>query len=190
MRCDFPAALVAYRKGLALQPDNAVAASNLGVTQLWMGRSAEAVASLEVAVRHAPNEYLVRANLGDAYRAVGRNEAKAADAYARSIALAREQLRLNPRDATAHSYIATDLAKTGHAAEADAEMNRALELDSKDASILVDAAVVAALAGRKAEAIDWLRKGVQAGYCRDVIARQPEFESLRRETAFAEITKR
>ena len=190
MRCDFPAALEAYRKALALHPDDAVVASNLGVTQLWMGRSAEAVASLELAARLAPNEHVVRANLGDAYRAVGGNEVKAADAYLRSIALAREQLRLNPRDATAHSYIATDLAKTGHAAEAAEEMKQALELDSKDASILVDAGVVAALAGRKAEAIDWLRKAVQAGYCRVVIARQPEFESLHRETAFAEITKR
>ena len=35
-------------------------------------------------------------------------------------------------------------------------MRRALELNSKDADILVDAAVVSALAGRKAEAIGWL----------------------------------
>jgi len=184
MSCDFSAALEAYHKALALRPDNPIVASNLGVTQLWMGRHEEAVVSLELAARHAPNDYLVRANLGDAYRALGGKNAKAADAYTRSIGQAREQLRLNPSDATAHSYAATDLAKTNHPAEAAAEMKRALELDAKEASILVDAAVVAALAGRKAEAIGWLRKAVAAGYCRAVIARQPEFEALRADPAF------
>jgi TolB-like protein/Flp pilus assembly protein TadD len=187
MRCDFAAALEAYRKALALRPDNPIVASNLGVTQLWMGRYAEALASLELATRYAPNDYLVRANLGDAYRAVRGKEAKAIESYARSIALAREQLRLNSRDAIAHSYAATGLAKTNHAAEAAEEMKQALDLDPKEPSILLDAAVVAALAGRTAEAIGSLRKAVEAGYCRDIIARQPEFERLRKDPRFQAI---
>jgi Flp pilus assembly protein TadD/TolB-like protein len=187
MSCDFTAALDAYGKALALRPDNPIAASNMGVTQLWMGRSAEAVASLEIAARYAPNEYEVHANLGDAFRALGGQEARAGEAYARSVALAREQLRLNSRDAKAHSYAASGLAKTKHAAEAAEEMKKALALDAKEPSILVDAAVVAVLAGRKTEATDWLRRAVSAGYCRVVIARQPEFEALRNDPAFQAI---
>jgi Serine/threonine protein kinase len=187
MSCDFPAALEAYGKALALRPDNPIAASNLGVTQLWMGRYAEALASLELAARYAPNDYLVRANLGDAYRAVRGKEAKAIESYTRSIALAREQLRLNSRDAIAHSYAATGLAKTNHAAEAAEEMKQALDLDPKEPSILLDAAVVAALAGRTAEAIGSLRKAVDAGYCPAIIARQPEFERFRKDPEFQTI---
>jgi serine/threonine-protein kinase len=186
MRCDFPAAFEAYSKALALRPDNPIAASNLGVTQLWMGRYSEAVASLEVAARYAPKNYQVHANLGDAYRSVKEPE-KAADAWARSIALAREQLRLNPRDAIAHSYAATGLAKVSHAAEAAEESKQALALDPKEPSIFVDAAVVAALAERTAEALGMLRRAVEAGYCRDIIARQPEFERLRKESGFQAI---
>jgi serine/threonine protein kinase/Flp pilus assembly protein TadD len=184
MSCDFAAALDAYGKALALRPDDPIAASNLGVTQLWMGRDAEAVASLELAARYAPNNLQVWANLGDAYRAVRGNEAKAAGAYTRSISLAREQLRLNPRDAMTHSYAATSLAKTKHAAEASTEMMQALELAPKEPSILVDAAVVAALIGRTADAVGWLRKAVSAGYCRTIIAQQPEFEGFRNDPEF------
>ena len=186
MSCDFPAALEAYRKALALRPDNPIAASNLGVTQLWTGRYAEAIASLELAARSAPKNFQIQANLGDAYRAV-KKPANAAAAYERSVALAREQLRLNPRDATAHTYPATGLAKTDHAAEAAAESKQALDLDPKEPSILLDAAVVAALAGQAAEAMDSLRKAVAAGYCRTIIARQPEFERFRKDPAFQAI---
>ena len=171
---------------LSLRPDNPIAASNLGVTQLWTGRYPEAVTSLELAARYAPKNYRIQANLGDAYRAV-KKPASTAAAYARSIALAQEQLRLNPRDAVAHSYAATGLAKTNRAAEAAAEVKQAIELEPKEPSILLDAAVVAALAGRTAEAMDSLRKAVAAGYCRTIIARQPEFERFRNDPAFQAI---
>ena len=185
--CDFPGALEAFRKALALKPDNAVVASNLGVTQLWMGLYEEAIVSLELAARYSPKECRIRANLGDAYRAVLGKEDKAAEAYASAIAAAREQFRLNPRDAPAHSYAATSLAKTNHAAEAREEIRQALELDPKNPDILVDAGVVAALEGRSAEAIGFVRKAVEAGYCRSIIARQPEFEFLRKDPAFQAI---
>ena len=186
MSCDFSAALEAYRKALALRPDNPIAASNLGVTHLWTGRYPEAVTYLELASRYAPKNYQIQANLGDAYRSV-RKPAKATAAYERSIALAREELRLNPREAIAHSYLATGLAKTSHPAEAAVEVNQALDLDPKEPSILLDAAVVAALGGRTAEAMGSLRKAVEAGYCRTIIARQPEFERFRKEPAFQAI---
>jgi len=66
-------------------------------------------------------------------------------------------------------------------------MKEALAIDAKDPSILVDAAVVAALAGRKPEALDWLRKGVEAGYCRGIISRQEEFEPFRKDPDFQRI---
>ena len=184
MSCDFGAALDAYRKALALQPNNPVAASNLGVTQLWMGRYPEAVVSLELAARNAPNSYRIMGNLADAYRAVPGKEAKASETYTRAVALAREQLRLNARDALAHSCVATGLAKNNHAAEAATEMRLALELAPKDPDILLDGAVVAALAGRTSDAIGFLRRSVEAGFCRAIIARQPEFERFRKDPAF------
>jgi Flp pilus assembly protein TadD/TolB-like protein len=186
MACDFQPALGAFARALALRPNDAAAASNLGVTQLWMGRYRDAAASLELAARNNPNDFRIQTNLGDARRAVGQASDAAAN-YARSLALAKEQLRLNARDAQAHSYAATSLAKMGGREEANAQMKQALAIDAKDPGILVDAAVVAALAGRKAEAIGWLRKAVEAGYCRGIIARLEEFEPFRKDSEFRAI---
>jgi Flp pilus assembly protein TadD/TolB-like protein len=186
MRCNYPAALEAYKKALQIDPNYPSAISNLGMTLLWTGHPVEAAASLERAAREKPADFQIRGNLGDAYRAQG-DPRKAGEAYATSIALSRAQLGLNPNDATAMSYAATGLAKTGHPAEAQEQMRGALVLDQKDPNILSDAAIVAAIAGRDAEAIAFLRRAVDAGYCREIITRQPEFARLQQNPEFRSI---
>jgi len=186
MRCDFPAALVAFRRALELAPKDPSALSNLGMAQLWTGHPAEAVASLERAAGESPSSFMIAGNLGDAYRARG-DSSKAGVAYARSIALARAQLDLNPKHAVARSYVATGLAKTGHSVEASQEMARAIALDPKEPDLFSDAAIVAALVGRDADALAWLRKAVAAGYCRQTIAAQPEFARFRDNPDFRSI---
>jgi Flp pilus assembly protein TadD len=156
------------------------------MTLLWTGHPAEAVTSLERASTRKPDDYQIRGNLGDAYKARG-DAQKAGEAYSRSVVLARAQLALNPNDAAAMSYAATGLAKTGHPAEAKRLMREALALDQKDPNILSDAAVVAALAGRDAEALTLLRRAADAGYCREIIGRQPEFAGLQPNAEFRSI---
>ncbi len=186
MRCNFPAALQAYREAISLDAKEPSAFTNLGMTQLWSGHAAEAVASLERGARETPNDYLLQGNLGDAYRARG-DSAKASAAYARSVALARVQLGLNPNDVRARCFVATGLAKTGHIAEAQEDMARVTALDPGVPEVYVDAAIVAALAGIDREALDWLRKAASAGYCRDIIQRQPEFARFRDKPEFRSI---
>lgn len=187
MTGDFAGATDAYRKALALSPTDPSALSNLGLNQLWTGHAAEAIELLEKAAKLSPNEFDIRGNLGDAYRAVRGYEAKASETYTRSVALAREQLRLNPRDFRAQSFVASGLAKTGHLDEAEKEMRKALDLAPKDPEILADAAVVTALAGRDSETLELLKKAVAAGYCGAILARQPEFNRLHDEPAFRSI---
>ncbi len=184
--CDSAAALENLRKAAALKPDDPYLASNLGMTQLWTGRYAEAVTSLERAVHESPNDYQMWSNLGDAYRGAGQ-EPRAREAYDRAIALAREELRINPKEAAAMSAIATGLARTGRVAEGRSRMQEALALDSSDSNVLSDAAIVAALDGRREDALSFLRRAVAAGYCRTTIARQPEFASLRDDADFRSI---
>jgi Flp pilus assembly protein TadD len=179
MQCDYPAALAEYRRALDLKSDDADTASNLGLTQLWMGLYSDAVASLEKATKQAPSDYRHWGSLGDAYRGAAAPREKAAAAYGRSISLARAQLELNPQDAAAYSFIATGLARTGHSSEANEAMQKALALDANNPNVLSDAAIVAALGGHDAEAINLLKKAIASGYCPAIIARQPEFERLR-----------
>jgi Flp pilus assembly protein TadD/TolB-like protein/predicted Ser/Thr protein kinase len=184
--CDAAGAVEVFRTARKLSPKDPYVASNLGMTQLWSGHAADAVASLESAAKELPNDYQIRGNLADALRDSGQEE-KARESYDRAVTLAREQLRVNPRDASAFSAVATGLARTGRVADARAPMLEALAIDSADANILSDAACVAALAGRKEEALGLLRRALAAGYCRSTIARQPDFNSLRDDAEFRSI---
>jgi Flp pilus assembly protein TadD/TolB-like protein len=186
MNCALSEAMEAFRKARKLAPNDPTALSNLGMTELWTGRSKEAVATLELAVKSAPADFMIEGNLGDAYGLVG-DTTKSQEAYGRAVALARTQLVVNPKDVTALCSVATGLAKTGHAAEAVEEMRRALALMANDPAVLSEAAVVNALAGRDAEALDGLRQAVAAGYCREIIARQPEFARFAGDPTFQAI---
>jgi serine/threonine protein kinase/Flp pilus assembly protein TadD len=187
MRCSYPAAIEAFHAALTIDPKNASAASNLGMTQLWSGRAADAAVALERAASLTPNDYRIWGNLGDAYSELPGESRKAASAYARSIELAHDQIRLNPKDSEAYSYVATSLARTGRTAEADAPMREALRLETTDPTVFADAATVAALAHRDGEALDFLRKAVAAGYCPSIFTYRPEFVRFRDNPEFRSI---
>ena len=187
MRCNFSAAIEAFRIALVLDKKSGSAASNLGLTQLWAGQRAEAVVSLERAAAGTPGSFRIWGNLGDAYAETPSAAAKAAAAYERSISLAREALKLNPKDAEALSYVATGLAHTGHGPEADAPMREALRIETKDPTVFADAATVAALSHRDTEALQFLRKAVEAGYCPSILTLRPEFARLRESPEFRSI---
>ncbi len=176
--CDFPAAAEALRRALALRPGDPIAASNLGLALLWTEHPREAVSSLEIATRNAPNDFQVWAAYGDALSESGA-KTEAARAYERAVALGRDALRLNPADVAAHSVLGATLARSGRLEEGAKELQAALALDDRHPNVLADAATVAALRGQTGETLSWIRRAVAAGYCREVIARQPEFASLR-----------
>ncbi len=186
LRCDFAQALQALRKARELAPKDVFIASNLGMTQLWTGHPKEAVATLRGAASEAPNDFQIWGNYGDALAEDGQT-GRAREAYERSITLARGALRLNPANADAAAHVATGLARTARPEEAQREMQNALALEETQPAMLADAAIVSALGGRKQEALDWLRKAVEAGYCRDIIARSPELVSLRDSPEFRSI---
>jgi|RhiMetdeSRZDD1v2_1073273.scaffolds.fasta_scaffold05918_6 tetratricopeptide (TPR) repeat protein len=186
LACDFAAAVPAFRKALEIRPTDPIAANNLGLTLLWTGYPREAASTLAQATRNAPGDFQVWASYGDALAENG-EKPRAADAYARAIELARGALRVNPSDAAAHSVLATSLARTGNADEGAREMQTALSLDDRQPNVLADAATVAALRKNPREALDWIRRAVGAGYCREIIARQPEFSTLRGTPEFRSI---
>jgi hypothetical protein len=67
-------------------------------------------------------------------------------------------------------------------------MQRGLALGGgKDPVAFADAATVAALAGRDDDALALLRKAVAAGYCPEILTRQPEFARFRDKPDFRAI---
>lgn len=176
-------ALAAYQRSISIEP-NSASYSNLGTVYYMLGRYDEACTAYEHATALAPTDYLVWANLGDAYRwAPGRRE-EAAGAYAKALVNARGALAVNPRDALVHAVIASSLAKSGRLTDADGAIALALKIDPTNPNVLYQTALVNVLQGSHDKALTWLQRAIAAGYPAGAAARDPEFGSLRHDPAF------
>jgi len=182
---DFDQALAAYRKSLALAA-TPMTYSNIGTLEFYSGRPKEAVDAYESALRLNPNHFELWANLGDACRCTPGLEKKADEAYAKAISLCRRELQINPEQGSVRSVLALSLAKTGKAAEAEEQAQKALALNPENPEFLYNAAVVANIARKHREALVWILLASKKGYPKAFIAREPEFENLRNDPVFKE----
>jgi Flp pilus assembly protein TadD len=188
MSGDPDGALGAFRHSVALE-ETAPAVANLGTLQFYLGRFDEAAASFERATRLAPASFEVWMNLGDAYRWSTSRKGEAAGAYGKAIELAQQQLAVNPTNDALRPRLAMALAKNGDLSGADRELRLALSVQGT-AEALYAAGLVAAIAGRKDEAVSLLQRAVAAGYDRDLLARDPELSSLRDRVDFSNLLRR
>ncbi|MGE5278953.1 MAG: protein kinase domain-containing protein [Acidobacteriota bacterium] len=181
----FDDALAAYRSSARVAPNDG-AYSNLGVLQFYLGRYREASESFERATRLTPRKALYWRNLGDAYRWAPGLRPKAAAAYTKAIAQAREELTTDPQNAEALVTLGVSLAKNGRAEEGFAEIRTALAIEPGNPEILYEAAVVSNVLGRTDDAIGFLRQAVGGGLGLQQIRAEPEFRNLRPLPAFQE----
>jgi serine/threonine-protein kinase len=181
----FEKALAAYEKSIALRPTSA-AYSNLGTLSYFLGRFEAAVEASEKAVRLTPGNPALWANLGDARRFTPGLRGKSRDAYAQAIGLGEGALRGDPGNVSAQRALVRSYAKTGRIALARRYLGQALALDPQNPESLYQAAVVANLAGEREEALRFLKRAVERGFGRALIARDPELANLRGEKGFRE----
>jgi serine/threonine-protein kinase len=176
-------ALRAYQRSIEIHPSSG-GYSNLGTCQYFLGRYDAAAAAFEKAAEITPKNFIVWANLGDAYRRTTAQRAKAKEAYAKAIQLAHEATAINPQDAVARAIGASSQAKTGETASAERQLKMALETDPTNADVLYQAAIVANLRGDTDSALGWLQRAIASGYTREDAARDPEFANLQRDPRF------
>jgi tetratricopeptide (TPR) repeat protein len=173
-------ALASYERSVRVRPVSH-AYLGLGTVQFFLGRRREAIATFERAVALTPRDERAWANLGDAQRWTAGEEGRAAASFDRAIALARESLVANPRDAEVWSHLAKWLAKRGQVAAALDAIRRALDLAPGNVSTVARAITVYELAGDRARARQFLEAALVAGYGRVELERDPELEELWRD---------
>ena len=175
---DFASARDSFQRSLTLAPTD-TAYANLGTVEFYLGKYTKAAAAFEQAVRLTPGHYQLWANLGDAFRWAPGMRPRAEATYSRAIELCRQEIAINPRQSLAHSTIALCLAKSGKRREAAEHAEKSLELDGGSPEILYNAGIVANLEGNFDQAVDRLRRAVQAGYPKVYVERDPEIANLR-----------
>jgi serine/threonine-protein kinase len=181
-------ALKAFQRSIEIRPSSG-GLSNLGTCQYFLGHFDDAATAYEKASALAPNNFLIWANLGDAYRARHAPKAKTDEAYGRAIRLARDAVAVNQRDALARAVWGSSLAKSGDIENAAAQMKLALEAEPTNADVLYHAAVIARVRGNDEAAIGWLQRAVASGYSASAISRDPEFASLQNDARFKTIAR-
>jgi tetratricopeptide (TPR) repeat protein len=165
------------RQSIQRRP-SAQAYSNLGTLLYFTGAFAESAAACEKAVELSPHDYVSWRNLGDAYRMMPNQQAKARAAYDRTIELSDEVIRVNSNEATALRTRAVALAKLGRNGAARSAILRALEIEPQHWPNVYEAAVIANIAGAEDEAVARLQQAIRLGANVEDIKRDPEFANL------------
>ena len=180
---DYAGAMRAYRRSIEIKPSS-IGYSNLGTCEYFLGHYDEAVAAYEKALQLAPRNYIIWANLGDAYRWSANGKPKATDAYAKAIDVANDAIAVNARDAVARGIMASAMAHRGNASSAQDQIQQALEIDPTNPTVLYHAAITEMTRGNRDAAVAWLGRAVASGYTRESVMRDPDFATLRNDPRF------
>ena len=187
MSGDFPQAIAAFNQALEIGPHRTTY-SNLGLQYYYLHRYEEAVSAHQEAVRMAPDNHLVWANLGDAlYFEEG--QGSATSAFAKAEELVDQRLSVNPNDPSVllgAAWIKTMLGKPNEANELIAI---AVDIAPSDPYLIYMRALINLRQDRTSEALADLEKAVAMGYSVKIIAAEPYLESLRNELRFKALLK-
>jgi tetratricopeptide (TPR) repeat protein len=174
------------KKSLAIRP-NGTAYSNLGTLTFYQGHFDRSAEYFQKAVPFSPKDSTLWGNLGDAYRWSSHERAKAVPAYRKAAALAREGLRVNPKDYSLLGNLALYEAKSSNIKQAIRDLEKSLSLAPKNLQLTYNAALVYHLAGQQAKALDYLRRARDGGYPAQSIGADPEWKSMKGNPEFQQI---
>ena len=179
-------AISAAQRSIEIQP-SAYGYTNLGSALFFLKRYDEAIRAFEQAIRYSENDPLVWWNLGDGYYwAPGRRKDSVA-AYRKCAALAKQELKVNPKDSFLYGELAICEAMAGRKVAAIEALNQGFHLAARDPFLMFQAALIHNQFGEREETLRWLAKCRAAGYSQGKIRDYPNFEALHSEPGFQEL---
>jgi serine/threonine-protein kinase len=184
----YPDAIAAFEHSVRLRP-NEDAYSNLGELYLYQQRFAEASQACEQAVKLNQGQYSLWANLGNAYYWQPGRRAESVAPYRKAIALAKEELQVNRRDAVLLSHLAVFHAVLGEPKPAWDFLSRAVSLAPADPTVLLNAALVGNQLKNERTTIAWLRKALDAGQSPVLVRSMIDFSNLHSNRSFQQLLR-
>ncbi|MDX1421799.1 MAG: tetratricopeptide repeat protein [Kiloniellales bacterium] len=145
-------AVDAYRRALALDPDDVMALNNLGRVLRQTGDLEGAIAMFEKAVRLAPDLMVARTQLAGALETAGRLK--------EAVKQAREAVRRHKAKAMPRVVLARALAASRRLAEAGAAIREALALEPNNLDVHVTKAMIETELGDSEAAVRSLRQAL------------------------------
>jgi serine/threonine-protein kinase len=172
-----------FEKSVAISP-NAQAYSNLGTLYFAKGRYADAARMMERALKLSEGNSQFWSNLAAAFYWAPGERPKARAAYERTLVLAQQESRVNPRNTALLLRMADCESMLGNSQEARRLIERALALAPKDAETMFKAGVVYEQLGDRTRALEWISKALAGGYSREALDRSVSLTALRADPRF------
>lgn len=161
--------------------ESAFALSNLGVCSYAQERYEEALGYFERCLVLGPRTYIRYANLGDAYRHLGR-EVEAAAAYRKGMDLAETKLANNPRDPQSRVFLGMLAAQLRDPHRAEAELSQSVALDPENETVIRQAAIAYEVLGQREKALALLAHAADS--LLEELAQQPDMKDLQNDRRF------
>ena len=182
---DFTKAIRVLQQGLAIRP-HATLYSNIGTIFFTLGKYSQAVSAFEKAlnIKGNSNDYLLWANLADAYRWSPSDKSKAKAAYQQALNILQQQFSDEIQSAEIHSRKALFQAKIGFKKQALISVEHTLTLAPDNTEMIFNAVVTYEILGKREKAIQQLKKLLGLSYPLNIIQVEPELTDLRRSTQY------
>jgi tetratricopeptide (TPR) repeat protein/TolB-like protein len=152
--------------------------SNLGTLAFIQRDWREAVARFEQACMQEEKDYVLRGNLGIAYHWLGGHEQQSREALRKAVALAEQQLAVNPRDTAVMADLASYNALLGEKDRALSYIRKAEADGRKSPDLAIQIADVYTDLGQSDTAIKWIGTGLDLGFPTAQLSNMPALDSL------------
>ena len=177
----------AFQKSIELSP-TWLAYCNLGNVYTVMKQYPQAIDALQKSVAFGPNQEACVGNLAGAYRYAGQAD-KAKHTYETAIALAFQELQVNPQNTDDMGDLALYFVKKGEPERGMDFVKRARAIDKRDVELIFTQATVEALANKPTEAMATLREALSKGYPARDVQSNPDFAALQNRPDYQTLIK-
>ena len=135
------------------------------------------------------SNYLMWGNIASAYYQIPAYKDKSVFYFNRAIDLAEKELKLNPRNSSTLSSLASYYSMLGEKDKSIQDLNKALELSPGDVDIIDQGIVVNETLGKRNEALKLTRKILEKGFPISKLEKSPDLKDLIKDKRFVILKK-
>ncbi|MEJ2613666.1 MAG: tetratricopeptide repeat protein, partial [Ignavibacteriaceae bacterium] len=178
-----------FKHVIKLQSDYS-AYSNLGSIYFFHDEDFKNAAEMyNKALALDSSNYLMWGNIASAYYQIPGDKNNSRYYFKRAIDIAEKELKLNPRNASTLSSLASYYSMLGKKVKSINYLNEALELSPGDVDILDKGIVVNETLGRRTEALKLTREILQKGFPISKLEKSPDLKDMIKDKRFEVLKK-